>query len=135
MMGIAAPRPRVVPLTEVLSADDVLATGILNDPQVVEELSRLVPEEQPGGADVEVGETLRSPQLQQALASLTHALQSDNFNSIMSNFGLDANNPDSMAALSRGDGVQALLSALMHAAKQKKDADAAATGGGSGGTQ
>ncbi|KAG5185654.1 DNA topoisomerase [Tribonema minus] len=132
MMGIAAPRPRVVPLTEVLSADDVLATGILNDPQVVEELSQLVPEEQPGGAEVEVGETLRSPQLQQALASLTHALQSDNFNSIMSNFGLDANNPDAMAALSRGDGVQALLSALMHAAKQKKDADAAATGGGSG---
>jgi hypothetical protein len=49
----------------------------------------------------------------------THA-QSDNFNSIMSGFGLDGNNPASMAAMTRGDGVEALLQALLHAARQKQ---------------
>lgn len=32
---------------------------------------------------------MRSPQLRSTLGSLTGALQTENFNSIMSNFGLD----------------------------------------------
>jgi hypothetical protein len=38
----------------------------------------------------------------------------------MSGFGLDGNNPASMAAMTRGDGVEALLQALLHAARQKQ---------------
>ncbi|CAM9758749.1 unnamed protein product, partial [Phaeothamnion confervicola] len=46
------------------------------------------------------------------------ALLSDNFNSVVSGFELDASNPASMDALARGDGVEALLQALIHAAQR-----------------
>ncbi|CAN0394169.1 unnamed protein product, partial [Discosporangium mesarthrocarpum] len=52
---------------------------------------------------------LRSPQLQQALSALSVALQSDNFNSIMSSFNLDPSNPASADALARGDAIEALM--------------------------
>jgi hypothetical protein len=45
---------------------------------------------------------LRSPQLQQAMDSLTGALQSENFNGIMASFGL--NPADGAEDLARGDG-------------------------------
>ena len=54
--------------------------------------------------NAELIETLRSPQLQQALGALTGALQTDNFNAVFANFGLD---PAAGAeSLARGNGVQ-----------------------------
>jgi hypothetical protein len=46
---------------------------------------------------------LRSPQLQQALGSLTSALQSDNFETVFANFNLQP--ADGAEAINVGDGV------------------------------
>jgi hypothetical protein len=49
----------------------------------------------------------------------------------MGNFGLSANNPASMAALSSGDGITAFLEALLHEAEQQGGGDGSGGGGGS----
>jgi hypothetical protein len=74
-------------LTHVLSADAIIATGILEDPIVRSNLLRLLPEGQQSDEYLETN--LRSPQFQQALDALGSALSSDSFNSVMANLGID----------------------------------------------
>jgi UCH-binding domain len=76
MMGIAAgsQRQRPLSLTTVVNADDILASGVLNDADVLSALAPLLATSSEG-SEAELIETLRSPQLRQALGSLTAALQ------------------------------------------------------------
>ena len=67
---------------------------------------------------------MHSPQYQQTLSSLTSALQSENYNSIFANFGLDP--AAGAASLARGNGVEAFVAAL------EADVSARASGSSSG---
>jgi len=58
----------------------------------------------------ELAATLRSPQLRQALGSLSGALQSDNYNSVLGNFGLDP--AAGSEHMMRGDSISAFLEAV-----------------------
>jgi len=99
-------------LSDVLNAEEIIRTGILNDPQVQQELLTSLPAEHQSVEALE--STLRSAQLQQAAQSFSHALQqTDNFQSIMSNFQIDPS--PGMSQLTQGDGVGAFLAALQAA--------------------
>ena len=75
---------------------------------VVEELRRHLPEGQQNSHHLE--ENLRSPQFRQALDSLSEALHSDSYNSVLANLGL---NPAAGAdQLAQGDNMDAFLSSL-----------------------
>jgi len=115
---------RSVPLTEVINADEVLRSGLLADPAVQEQLIPLLAEGQQTPEQLEA--IMHSPQLRSSLGSLTGALQTDNFNSIMSNFGLDPSR--GMEALAAGNNVEAFLQALL-ALQQSEEGGA---GGGAG---
>lgn len=69
---------------------------------------------------------LRSPQLQQAAASLTGALDSRSAASVFTNLGLDPN--DGMQQILTGDAVAGLVHAVQ--ASVDREAAAAAAGGG-----
>lgn len=122
-------RSPAVPLQEVVTAEQVDESGVLEDTTTQEQLLPTLP------ADHQTVEELRatvhSPQYQQTLASLTSALQSENYNSIFANFGLD---PAAGAeALARGNGVEAFLAALEAQAGAGASGENAAAGGGDGG--
>jgi hypothetical protein len=79
-------QPRVTRLTDVVDAEQV-EPALLGDEAAVAALLPLLP---PGlQTKAELAFMLRSPQLRQALGALGAALQTDNFNAVMSNFGLD----------------------------------------------
>jgi hypothetical protein len=120
--------PQSVPLTEVLSADQVLRSGILADPAVQEQLIPFLPEGQQTPEQLEA--IVRSPQLRSSLASLTGALQTDNFNAIVSNFGLDPSR--GMEALAAGNNVEAFLQALLALRQEGEGSD---SGGGEEGKE
>mmetsp|Transcript_17404 Transcript_17404/g.20912 ORF Transcript_17404/g.20912 Transcript_17404/m.20912 type:complete len:357 (+) Transcript_17404:35-1105(+) len=87
-------------LVEIVSTEDVLP--ILSDKEVQEELIKLLPE----GLQTteELFNTISSPQFRQALVALSGALQSDNFNTVMSNFGFNFD-ASMNTFLSQGDGM------------------------------
>jgi len=118
---------RSVSLTEVINADEVLRSGLLADPAVQEQLIPLLAEGQQTPEQLEA--IMHSPQLRSSLGSLTGALQTDNFNSIMSNFGLDPSR--GMEALAAGNNVEAFLQALL-ALQQSEEGGA---GGGAAGEE
>ena len=101
-------------LRGVLNPEAVIATGILDDPAIRRSLISLLPEGQQ--TDEALADTLRSPQLQQAIDVLAAALQSDNFNSVMANLGIDP--APGAAHLMRGDAVGAFLAAASAAGAQ-----------------
>lgn len=105
-------------LTHVLSADAIIATGILEDPIVRSNLLRLLPEGQQSDEYLETN--LRSPQFQQALDALGSALSSDSFNSVMANLGIDP--APGANWLMRGDFVAAFLTAANAAAAARREA-------------
>lgn len=104
--------PRVPPtpsLQNIVQADEIVRSGVLSDPSVQAELLPHLPAEQQTAEHLE--STLRSPQLQQSLGSLTNALRNpDNLQSVMSNFNLDP--AAGQDHLIRGDGVGAFLAAV-----------------------
>ncbi len=108
----AANGPQPVELQEVLTADGVLASGLLDDNTICQQLINQLPEGQQTRADLEAA--LRSPQLADSMRALSSALQSENYNAVMANFGLDPQ--AGMAALMRGDAVEAFISAVQNMA-------------------
>jgi hypothetical protein len=99
----------VIPLslTDVVTAEAVNESGILSNPRVVAELSQHLPEGQ------QLEENLRSPQMRQALGTLTEALQSDSYNSVLANFSI---RPEAGSTqLAQGDSVGAFLTSLQAA--------------------
>lgn len=97
----AVPPAAPVRLEDTVTAERVMATGILEDPAVRAALIPLLPAGQTQDGLLE--SNLRSPQLRQAMAQLTSALASENYNSVMANLGVD---PSAGAeSLIRGDVV------------------------------
>lgn len=115
--GQAAQRQRPLSLLQIIKADDVLP--LLEDEQVREELVALLPEGLQ--TEEELKSTLRSPQFKQSLGALSAALQSENFNTVFANFGLDPR--DGAAALNLGDGIGAFLQAVQARADRGKSQD------------
>ena len=95
------------PLNFIANSDDVTPIVSQNESMQQALLQHLPPSLQ---NSEELINTLRSPQLQQALSALTGALQTDNLNAVFANFGLDP--ADGASALQRGNGVQAMLDAI-----------------------
>jgi hypothetical protein len=123
---LASRAERSAPLSHIINADDALAVATASD-SVAAGLAAELPEGQQDPSHLEAA--IRSPQLAQALRSLTGALSTDNFETIFANFGLDpAAGADLMA---RGDAVGAFLAAL----QAKADADVAAAGGAAEGAE
>ena len=74
---------------------------------------------------------MHSPQYQQTLSSLTSALQSENYNSIFANFGLDP--AAGAASLARGNGVEAFVAALEADVSARASGSSSGSSSGSGG--
>lgn len=112
--NIANPTP---PLTELANSDAIHESGILDNPTAVARLMEFLPEHQ--RTEEMLRENLRSPQVQQALHSLTMALvgQDDDqgslesYHSIIANFQLTAE--DGAAAMASGNPIQAFLDCLL----------------------
>jgi len=99
---------RSPPLQELFTSEAIFQSGILNDPEIRSRLREHLPEGHQ--TDDFLDETIRSPQFRQSLGALTNALQSDSFNSIMANLGI---NPEpGMPELIRNDVVGAFITAL-----------------------
>ncbi len=114
MMNRMQPTP---PLEALFDSTEVQA--LLEDESARAELLRLLPEER---QDVsELHHTVTSPQIKQAMHALSQALVSDNFNSVMANFGLDQ--ADGAAQLQLGDPIGAFLAALQAKADRAKSKD------------
>jgi hypothetical protein len=118
------------PLQEIVAADLVEASGILNDPAVRQRLIDLLPEHQRTEEDLR--QNLRSPQVQQALQSLSAAISPNSNNStahdltafhdVIVNFSM---NPDDGAiALANGDPIQAFLDCLLASVQREQQGDA-----------
>lgn len=104
-----APARRLPDLQNIVTGEEVVSSGVLDDPQVQQELLQHLPEGQQTVADLHA--TIRSAQLAQSLGSLSDAVQQgDAFAQIAANLSLDAS--ASNEALARGDGVGALLAAV-----------------------
>jgi 26S proteasome regulatory subunit N13 len=122
---------RVPPLQEIVTADSVEASGILQDPSVRQRLIGLLPEHQRTEEDLR--QNLRSPQVQQALQSLSAAISPNNnnnhhiphdltaFHNVIMNFSM---NPDDGAiALANGDPIQAFLDCLLASVQREQQGD------------
>jgi hypothetical protein len=105
---------RPVPLS--LLADSATVDELMTDSATVQSLLPHLPEGQRSAS--ELRSTLLSPQFQQALGSLTGALQGENFNTVFANFELDP--ADGQDAVVQGDGVGAFVAALQAAADRRK---------------
>ncbi len=78
-------------LQDILLGEEIVRSGVLNDPEVRNELIAQLPPQQQSSEHLEA--TIRSPQLQQAITSLNEAvLPPDNFHNIATNFGLNPSN-------------------------------------------
>jgi len=92
---------------------------LLQDSKIRDSLLEHLPSDQ--RSVQELNDVVSSPQLRQAFGVLSHALQSDEFNVVMANFGLDPN--DGAEFLQRGDGIGAFLAALQAQTDKDKDED------------
>lgn len=112
MQGAAQAQASHPNLEDIVGGEEVIATGILEDPAVREALIQHLPEGQQSEEFLEAN--IRSSQLRQALGSLSAALNSDNYNSVLANLGgLDPS--PGMQHLMQGDGVAAFLASLQAA--------------------
>lgn len=109
------------PLNELATSDFIDESGILENPDTVARLTEFLPEGQ--RTPEMLRENLRSPQVQQALQSLTMALSGDaeSYHSIIANFQLEPQ--DGAAALASGNPIQAFLDCVIASVKKEKDAE------------
>jgi UCH-binding domain len=99
-------------LDDIVTAEAVLASGVLEDPSVRAELIALLPDGQQ--SEEFLHENLHCSQLRQSLGALSNALNSDNFNSVVANIGGFDPTPG-MPHLLQGDGVGAFLAVVQAA--------------------
>lgn len=108
MAGTTASRQEPLELQDIYQADAVLSSGVLEDEEIRAELISQLPEGQQSQEHLETA--LRSPQLRDAMRSLSRALNPENYASVMANFGLDPGAGGDLIA--RGEAVQAFLAAF-----------------------
>lgn len=96
------------PLQEIFTPEAILNTGILNDPEVQQELIEHLPEGQKSADQLETA--IRSPQFIQAMGSLSHAISDPvNYQSVVTNFSIGTGATDGEVL---GDGIGNFLNAL-----------------------
>jgi len=105
------------PLTDTVTADGVLETQILEDPDVVAKLVALLPAGQQ--TKEMLVENLRSPQVRQALGSLQSAIAGDSFNDVLANFQLDTTSEKVQEAMRQGNMILAFLESVMESVARK----------------
>jgi len=118
MASLGAPREPVgPPLVDLATSENISASGILDDPAVRRRLTEALPEGQRGDAELE--EHLRSPQVRQALRTLTSLVAGDSFNSVIANFQLNA--ADGASAMAAGNPIRAFLDCVVASVNNEKD--------------
>lgn len=108
------------PLSEVVTADTITDSGILDNEEVKQKLIALLPEGQ--RSEDKLMENLRSPQVKQCLKSLTAALEDNgggSFNSILANFQLKPE--DGAAAMASGNPIQAFLDCVLKSVQREQE--------------
>ena len=110
--GIGSSNSNRIPLESIITAEEVLSTGILDDPNIRATLIPFLPEGQQ--SDEYLEQNLRSSQFRQSLGSLTSALNSENYSSVLANLGPIDPSPG-MQQFLQGDGVGAFLTSLQAA--------------------
>mmetsp|Transcript_8304 Transcript_8304/g.15645 ORF Transcript_8304/g.15645 Transcript_8304/m.15645 type:complete len:453 (+) Transcript_8304:155-1513(+) len=121
--GIQRQLPPGPPLSQVVTAENVLESGILDNEQVKQKLISLLPENQQ--SEERLLENLRSPQVRQCLNALSAALcddqgtSMDNFNSILANFQLRPE--DGAIAMMAGNPIQAFLDCVLKSVQRENE--------------
>jgi len=108
-------------LHDLITVESVTEAGVLDDPAVRERLTAVLPEGQRGDNDLE--DNLRSPQVRQALRTLTGLVAGDSFNSLIANFQLDEK--DGEIALAAGNPIRAFLDCVVASVKREKESEEA----------
>lgn len=134
MAGLATTSPLSVlgtqqppgpPLSEVVTSEHVLESGILENEEIKAKLIELLPDNQ--RSEEFLMENLRSPQVKQCLKSLSAALcddeggSMDSFNSILANFQLRPE--DGAIAMMSGNPIQAFLDCVLKSVQREKDTE------------
>lgn len=110
------------PLSEVVTPENIIESGILNNESIKAKLIELLPEGQ--RTEDRLMENLRSAQVKQCLKSLTAALcddeggSLDGFNSILANFQLRPE--DGAIAMAAGNPIQAFLDCVLKSVQREK---------------
>jgi hypothetical protein len=115
-------------LNDVLNVNEIVASGVLNDPEVQQRLLAFLPEPdrqratQSGHAPLEVLiETLRSPQFIQAVRMFHHAINSGQYGgpqgqmaALLRSFGLDPSKlpPEHSSSTANVSALEAFLRAI-----------------------
>jgi len=111
------------PLSEIVTSENILESGILENEQVKAKLIELLPDDQ--RSEERLLENLRSPQVKQCLKSLSAALcdddggSMDSFNSILANFQLRPE--DGAIAMMAGNPIQAFLDCVLKSVQRETD--------------
>lgn len=104
-------RPQNPALQDILAADAVLATGLLEDTQALEAVAQTLPEGQQ--TTEHVVRTLRSPQLRQAMSALSEGINGETYGTVLANFGVDPGPGTDL--LLQGNAVGAFVAAVQAA--------------------
>jgi len=105
-------QPKEPSLKDIINVDEILASGLFDQPDVVAKLAEFLPEGQITVANLR--ENIRSPQFQQAVAMFNQALRTGQLSGIMSSFGLD---PSSVGPNST---IEDFLRAIQKKVEQEK---------------
>lgn len=114
-------------MSSIVTTDRV--APLLDDPKVREALLPLLPETQQ--TEEELRRVVGSPEVRQTLDRLSSALQSDQFNTILSSLELDPEAGSEL--LAQGDGIGAFVHALQAAVDRQTRSGSGSGEGGSGG--
>jgi len=102
-------------LKEIINADEILASGLFDQPEVVAKLAEYLPQGQVTAQNLK--ENIRSPQFQQAVAMFNQALRTGQLAGIMSSFGLDP------SSIGPNSSIEDFLRAIQKKAKEEQAKD------------
>ena len=114
-MGNMQPQEPDVPLNAILRGPDLEQFARENGDD--EDLIGHLPEGLQNAQ--ELIDTVTSPQFAQSVGRLSGALQSDNYNAVMANFGIDGSGGSE--ALARGQNVSALLDSIQQSEGKEEE--------------
>lgn len=125
LSALGTQQPPGPPLSEVVTAEHILESGILENEEIKAKLIELLPDNQ--RSEEFLMENLRSPQVKQCLKSLSAALcdddggSMDSFNSILANFQLRPE--DGAIAMMSGNPIQAFLDCVLKSVQREKNTE------------
>lgn len=113
MQGALNQGPEPLQLQQIVTADEALATGLLEDEDLCNQLISQLPQGQQSREFLETA--IRSPQLADSMRALSRALHGENYLAVMANIGVDPTPGLGELNQGRGEAVTAFLTALMAA--------------------